>query len=87
MTWAVAAPVAGVYVAGAALLAGAAFLMTPAGQSASQSLAEAMVDGGAQAVDNIRNLFADETETQAPAVPIPQTGTRTEEQPGLPSAA
>ncbi|WP_103255610.1 hypothetical protein [Tabrizicola aquatica] len=66
-----------VYVGGAALVAGALWLMTPAGQRASQSLGEAMVAGSSQAVDNIRNLFADETE--APAVPGTQEGTRTEE--------
>lgn len=73
---AVAAPV---YVGGAALVAGAIWLMTPAGQRATQTLGEAMVEGGSQAVDNIRNLFADETETQAPAVPRAEDGTRTEE--------
>lgn len=52
---AAAAPVAGVYVAGAALLAGAAWLMTPAGQRASQSFGEAVIDGGAQAVDNVKS--------------------------------
>lgn len=51
---AVAAPAAGVYVAGAALLAGAAWLMTPAGQRASQSFGEAVVQGGAEAVDTVR---------------------------------
>jgi len=76
---AAAAPVAGVCVARAALLAGAASLMTPAGQRASQSLGEAMGDGGSQAVDNIRNLFSTRTETNAPAVPIAQDGTRSEE--------
>lgn len=50
-----AAPVAGVYVAGAALLAGAAWLMTPAGQRASETLGEAIYDGGAQAVDNVKD--------------------------------
>ena len=76
---AAAAPVAGVYVAGAALLAGAAYFMTPAGQRASQSLGEAMVDGGSQAVHNIRNLFAADTDTRSPAVPVTAEGTRTEE--------
>lgn len=68
-----------VYVGGAALVAGAVWLMTPAGQRASQTLGEAMVAGGSQAVDNIRNLFADETESQAPAVPGTREGSRTEE--------
>lgn len=73
----VQAAAAPVYVGGAALVAGALWLMTPAGQRASQSLGEAMVAGGSQAVDNIRNLFADETE--APAVPGTREGSRTEE--------
>ena len=76
---AVQAAAAPVYVGGAALVAGAVWLMTPAGQRASQTLGEAMVAGGSQAVDNIRSLFADETETQAPAVPGTQEGSRTEE--------
>lgn len=74
-----AAAAAPVYVGGAALVAGAVWLMTPAGQRASQSLGEAMVQGGSQAVDNIRNLFADDIDTQAPAVPTTQEGSRTEE--------
>lgn len=74
-----AADAAPVHVGGAALVAGAIWLMTPAGQRATQILGEAMVEGGSQAVDNIRNPFADETETQASAVPTPQDGTRTEE--------
>lgn len=74
-----AAPAAGVYVAGAALFAGAVWIMTPAGRRASETMAEAMVDGGTQAVDNIRNLFADDTDTQAPAVPAAQQGSRSEE--------
>lgn len=55
---AVAAPAAGVYVAGAALLAGAAWLMTPAGQRASQSFGEAVVQGGSQAVENVKDAAA-----------------------------
>jgi len=51
----VAAPVAGVYVAGAALLAGAAWLLTPAGQRASETLGDAIYEGGAQAVDNVKD--------------------------------
>lgn len=75
---AAAAPVAGVYVAGAALLAGAAYLMTPAGQRASQSFGEAVIDGGSQAVDNIRDLFRSEDDAQA--TPVAQTGTATQTQ-------
>lgn len=74
-----AAPVAGVYVAGAALLAGAAWLMTPAGQRASETLGEAIYEGGATAVDNITSLF--EGEEQAPAVPQTTTTTNTTTRP------
>ena len=80
---AAAAPVAGVYVAGAALLAGAAWLMTPAGQRASETLGEAIYDGGAQAVDNVKDaanavmdvFTGDEEETQT----TPTTTTTTRE--------
>ncbi|GGE22648.1 hypothetical protein GCM10011360_08910 [Primorskyibacter flagellatus] len=68
-----AAVPAAVYVAGAGLVAGAVWLMTPAGQRASQSLGEAIVDGGATAVDNIRNLIQGEEEDTAPPQAIPQT--------------
>lgn len=67
-----AAVPAAVYVAGAGLVAGAVWLMTPAGQRASQSLGEAIVDGGATAVDNIRTLIQGEEEDTAPPQAIPQ---------------
>ncbi len=60
-----AAPVAGVYVAGAALLAGAAYLMTPAGQRTSESLGEAIYSGGENAVENIKSLFTPQTQSKA----------------------
>ncbi|NSX56064.1 hypothetical protein [Parasulfitobacter algicola] len=69
-----AAAVGGVYVGGAALLAGAVYLMTPAGQRASASLGEAIYDGGAAAVDNITDLLSsDDVETPA----VPTTGATT----------
>ncbi|WP_417842458.1 hypothetical protein [Thalassospira sp.] len=76
---AAAAPVAGVYIVGAALLAGAAWLSTPAGRRASQTLGEAMYEGGAAAVDEVKDVgraamdvFTDEKDdTKA----IPQTNT------------
>ncbi len=68
-----------VYVAGAALIAGAVWLMTPAGRRASETFGEAVYDGGAQAVDNIRDLFVSEEDTQAPAVPRAGTDTQTRE--------
>lgn len=82
-----AAPVAGVYVAGAALFAGAAWLMTPAGQRASQSFGEAVIGGGAQAVDNVKSaasavadvFTSDDADTQA--VPVGSTTTDTTTRP------
>lgn len=72
---AAAAPVAGVYIAGAGLLAGAAYLLTPAGQRASASLGEAIYDGGAAAVDDIRDLFTSDEDEQAGAGATPTTTT------------
>jgi hypothetical protein len=74
---AAAAPAA-VYVAGAGLVAGAIWLMTPAGKRASETLGEAIYDGGAQAVDNIRDLISGDEETSAP--PVTQTQTQTDTQ-------
>lgn len=84
---AAAAPVAGVYVAGAALLAGAAWLMTPAGQRASQTLGEAIYDGGAAAVDNVKDVAnavmdvftGDEEEVQTTPTTTTTTNTTTRE--------
>lgn len=53
---AAAAPVAGVYVAGAALIAGAAWLMTPAGRRASETLGGAIYEGGAAAAKDVRDV-------------------------------
>ena len=69
---------AGVYIAGAGLVAGAVYLMAPAGQRMSVSFGEAVVQGGSDAVDNIRNLISGEEETQAPAAPTTATQTGTE---------
>jgi hypothetical protein len=68
-----AAVPAAVYVGGAALVAGAVWLMTPAGRQASQTLGEAMAQGAGNAVDNIRGLFGSETE----AAPTAATETDT----------
>lgn len=57
-----ALPVAGVYVAGAALLAGAAWLLSPPGRHASETLGEAIYEGGANAVQNIKDIFTSEEE-------------------------
>lgn len=69
---AAAAVPAAVYVGGAALFAGAVWLMTPAGQTASQTLGQAMAEGGANAIDNIVSLF---TAEDAPAAPVATTTT------------
>lgn len=74
---AAAAPAAGVYVAGAALVAGAAWLMTPQGQRASQTLGEAMYDGGAQAVNNIKDLFRGDEDEQSTPTTTTTTNTTT----------
>ena len=74
----VAAPAAGVYIAGAALLAGAAYLMTPAGQRTTASLGEAVADGAGSAIDSIVNLFSGKkTEEQSESVPVAGTTTTT----------
>ncbi len=82
---AAAAPAAGVYIAGAALLAGAAWLMTPAGQRASQSFGEAVLEGGSQAVDDVRDMASavveaisgEDAETDAPPISTTTTDTTT----------
>ena len=71
-----AAAAAPVYVGGAALVAGAVWLMTPAGQRASESLAGAMADGASNAWDNVTSLFGSDEETQT----APTTGTATDAQ-------
>ena len=83
---AAAAPAAGVYVAGAALLAGAAWLLTPAGQRASQSFGEAVVEGGSRAVDNVKEVASsisdafsgDDAETQSRPATATDTNTTTQ---------
>lgn len=75
---AVQAAPAAVYVAGAGLVAGAIWLMTPAGKRASETLGGAIYDGGAQAVDNIRDLITGDDDTSAP--PATQTQTQTDTQ-------
>lgn len=59
--------VAGVYIVGAALVGGAVYLMTPQGRRTSESLGEAIIDGGSAAVDNIADLFSSDEEESGQA--------------------
>lgn len=66
-----------VYIAGAAVVAGALYLMTPPGQRAAQSLGEAVYDGGASAAESIASLFSsDEEESRSTSVATSNTTTR-----------
>lgn len=71
-----AAPVAGAYIGLAALGAGIVYLATPQGQRTAQSLGEAMYDGGANAVDNIKSLFSAEEEENTVPTTASNTTTR-----------
>lgn len=51
------------YIGGAAVVAGAIYLMTPEGQRTAQSLGEAMGQGAGNAVDNIKSLIWGEEES------------------------
>lgn len=68
---------AGVYVAGAGLVAGAVYLMTPAGQRMSESLGDAVIQGGSNAVDNIRNLISSDDDAAPTTAPTTATDTDT----------
>ena len=70
--------VGGAYVAGAVLFAGAAWLMTPAGQRASETLGEAMAEAADNAVQNITDIFSsDDEETQTTPTTTTTTNTTT----------
>lgn len=70
-----AAAPAAVYIGGAALVAGAAYLLTPPGRRTSETLGQAIYDGGADAVENIRSLFSSDEDEDAQATPTTTTRT------------
>lgn len=57
-----ALPVAGVYVAGAVLATVLVWYSTPAGRRTSETLGEAIYEGGAGAVQNIKDIFTSDKE-------------------------
>ncbi len=62
-----AAPVGGIYIAGVAVIAGIAYLRTPHWERTATSLGDAMYQGGAAAVDDIKSLFEPKKKSKAHA--------------------